>query len=249
MIAGCVDDRGILSATSTPRPRPGVGGRGDRRADVWRVGRCDRGMLPGAVVRRLCGLCRGVCGRYLCASRVRWTRFAPPAASKPSAVASKDEARSRPRYGTALCTASIVHSGLCTARRRDGAVHSRPLGCTSRRRYICRVKSWVRTFRLRVVLECTSTMRIIIHKTEHTCAPAHIPRSTKTSITKLPAFGLAVTCTVTTRTRCTDESGADAKMRNRACRRAGTACPRRRRLRRQGQLTHITCVTIFDMIV
>ena len=122
MIAGCVDDRGILSATSTPRPRPRVGGRGDRRADVWRVGRCDRGMLPGAVVRRLCGLCRGVCGRYLCASSPLDAIRAACGLKAKGAPSSKDEARSRPRYGTALCTASIVHSGLCTARRRDGAL-------------------------------------------------------------------------------------------------------------------------------
>ena len=101
----------VASFVQPPRqgrgPASGSGGEGtaERMCGVWgdATVACCR-----AVVRRLCGLCRGVCGRYLCASRVRWTRFAPPAASKPSAVASKDEARSRPRYGTALCTASIV---------------------------------------------------------------------------------------------------------------------------------------------
>ena len=114
---------GILCATSTPRPRPGVGGRGDRRADVWRVGRCDRGMLPRGrppVVRDRGMLPRGRppvvpgCAAATCVLLVRWTRFAPPAASKPSADASNGTKLDRPRYGTALCT-SIVHSGLWTA--------------------------------------------------------------------------------------------------------------------------------------
>ena len=164
MIRMCNTIIRMASFVQPPRqgrgPASGGEGAAERMCGVWgdATVACCR-----AVVRRLCGLCRGVCGRYLCASRVRWTRFAPPAASKPSAVASKDEARSRPRYGTALCTASIVHSGLCTARRRDGAVHSRPLapGVHLATEIICRDKSWVRTFRLRVVLVYTSTMRII----------------------------------------------------------------------------------------
>ena len=168
MIRMCNTIIRMASFVQPPRqgrgPASGGEGTAERMCGVWgdATVACCR-----AVVRRLCGLCRGVCGRYLCASRVRWTRFAPPAASKPSAVASKDEARSRPRYGTALCTASIVHSGLCTARRRGGTVHSRPLerrlfGGPERRSRGCRPrteiirsaerKSWVRTFRLRVLV-------------------------------------------------------------------------------------------------
>ena len=80
---------GILCVTSAPRPRPGVGGRGDRRADVWLVGRCDRGMLPRGRPPVVPG-----CAAATCVLLVRWTRFAPPAASKPSAVVERDEARS-----------------------------------------------------------------------------------------------------------------------------------------------------------
>ena len=119
MIAGCVDDRGKLSATSTPRPRPRVGGRGDRRADVWRVGRCDRGMLPRGrppVVRVVPG-----CAAATCVLPVRWTRFAPPAASKPSAVV---EGRSSIVRGMERLSA-LRSCTLVSARPAGGAVHSR----------------------------------------------------------------------------------------------------------------------------
>ena len=124
---------GILCATSTPRPRPGVGGRGDRRSDVCVWGDATVACCR-AVVRRLCGLCRGVRSLPVsCVLLVRWTRFAPPAASKPSQAPSSNGTKlDRVRgmvYGTALCT-SIVHfmvSGLCaTVRPARSAVTAAP---------------------------------------------------------------------------------------------------------------------------
>ena len=159
---------GILCATSMPRPRPGVGGRGDRRADVWLVGRCDRGMLPRGrppVVRVVPG-----CAAATCVLLVRWTRFAPPAASKPSAIV---EGRSSIVRGmerlSALRSCTLVSGPLprLVPRRRrvDGPCPPRAVPTAANG-----AQSWVPdSFRLRRVV--LAMMRII---KQHTFAPAHI---------------------------------------------------------------------------
>ena len=162
-------------------PASGGEGTAERMCGVWgdATVACCR-----AVVRRLCGLCRGVCGRYLCASSPLDAIRAACGLKAKGAPSSKDEARSRPRYGTALCTASIVHSawhsGLCTARRRDGALPAPAVRVRVHRERTDNLP------RIRVAGSGLSACELCTeydanYKTEHTCAPAHIPRSTKTS--------------------------------------------------------------------
>lgn len=148
-------------------PASGGEGTAERMCGVWgdATVACCR-----AVVRRLCGLCRGVCGRYLCASSpLDAIRAACGLKAKRRGVEGRSSIASavwngslhrfdRVNRSCTLDSGLTLHGPPAGGRR----VHSRPLGVPTRERNfgnnLPTRKSWVRTFRLRVV---PSTMRII----------------------------------------------------------------------------------------
>ena len=148
-------------------------GTAERMCGVWgdaTVACCPARSSAG------CAGCAGACAVATCGLLVRWTRFAPPAASKPRERRRRRTKLDRVR-GMERLSAPLRSCTLVSARPAGGTVHSRPCGCTANGDNLPRIR--VAGSGLSACELCTEYDAN--HKTEHTCAPAHIPRSTKTS--------------------------------------------------------------------